>query len=249
MTGYRKIIIWIGFWALALTAKAQEYHGTTGLLHMPSAEIDSAGTFRAYAMFLDKHFTPDQLVCQGEKYNTFGYGVGIVAFKWLQLSYSATLLKYVNSSKGPEPGYYNEDRHVNIRVIPLYEGKWWPSIAVGMDDVDYFSRIKEDLPNNYFQNIYIAASKHFDIKGYELGAHLAYRYYTRKKNKDMRGVSVGATLRPAFYRPLRVVLEWDGRGVNFGADVLLWRHLFVEASLIHGCGFTGGLGYHYVIPF
>ena len=216
---------------------------------MPSAEIDSAGTFRAYAMFLDKHFTPDQLVCQGEKYNTFGYGVGIVAFKWLQLSYSATLLKYVNESKGPEPGYYNEDRHVNIRVIPLYEGKWWPSIAVGMDDVDYFSRIKEDLPNNYFQNIYIAATKHFDIKGYELGAHLAYRYYTRNKNKDMRGVSVGATLRPAFYRPLRVVLEWDGRGVNFGADVLLWRHLFVEASLIHGCGFTGGLGYHYVIPF
>lgn len=239
----------IGLWMLTMTASSQEYHGTSGLIHMPSAEIDSAGTFRAYAMFLDKRFTPDMFTCQGEKYNTFDYGFGIVPFKWLQLSYSAALLKYVNASKGPEPGYYNEDRHVNIRFIPLYEGKWWPSIAVGMDDVAWFNRMKENAPNNYFQNIYIAAAKHFDIKGYELGAHLAYRYYTRKKNADMRGVAVGATLRPAFYRPLRVCLEWDGRGVNFGADVLLWRRLFVEAALIHGRGFTGGLGYHYVIPF
>ena len=47
----------------------------------------------------------------------------------------------------------------------------------------------------------------------------------------------------------RFIVEWDGVGVNVGADVLLWRHLFVQAALIHGQGFTGVLAYHYTIPF
>ena len=34
------------FLALTTHVCAQEYHGTTGLLHVPSAETDSAGTFR-----------------------------------------------------------------------------------------------------------------------------------------------------------------------------------------------------------
>ena len=147
-------------------------------------------------------------------------------------------------------GYYNEDRRVNVKVNPLYEGKWWPAIAIGMDDVGRFERIKDgNNPNNYFQNIYVAATKHFDIRGWDLGAHLAYRYYSSDVNRDRRGLAGGLTLRPALYPPLRLIAEWDGVGINAGADVLLWRHLFIQAALIHGRGFTGGIGYHYTIPF
>ena len=145
-------------------------------------------------------------------------------------------------------GYYNEDRRVNVKLTPLYEGRWWPGIAVGMDDIGRFKRFKTGVKgNNYYQNIYVAASKHFDIRGYELGAHLAYRYYSSDVNSNRRGLAGGVTFRPAFYRPLRLVGDWDGVGVNVGADVLLWRHLFVQAALVHGQGFTGGLGYHYTI--
>lgn len=34
------------FFLFSALISAQEYHGTTGLLHVPSAETDSAGTFR-----------------------------------------------------------------------------------------------------------------------------------------------------------------------------------------------------------
>lgn len=228
--------------------RGQDYTGTTGLLQVTCAEVDSAGTFRGGAYFLDKRFIPAKF--GDNSYNTFGYTFGLTAFRWLELSYSATLLyMYKNRDKTGPKGYYNEDRHVNVKVTPLYEGKWWPAIAIGMDDIGRFKRFKDgNSSNNYYQNIFIAATKHFDIKGYELGAHLAYRYYSRDANKDRRGVAGGLTLRPAFYRPLRFIAEWDGVGVNVGADVLLWRHLFIQAALVHGRGFTGGLSYHYTIP-
>ena len=163
-----------------------------------------------------------------------------------------------NADKSEKMGYYNEDRRVNVKLTPLYEGCWWPAVAVGMDDIGRFKRIKTgNNRNNYFQNIYAVASKHFDIQGWELGAHLSYRYYSNDKNRDRRGVAGGITLRPAFfvkrngnterYRPLRLIAEWDGVGVNAGADVLLWRHLFLQAALVHGRGFMGGVSYHYTI--
>ena len=232
---------------LPLCGRAQEYNGLTGLLQVPSAETDSAGTFRANAMFLHQAFLPVQM----PRKNTFNYGVGLTAWPWIEASYCASLLwMHKNANKSEDMGFYNEDRRVNVKVRPLKEGRWWPAIALGMDDIGRFKRIKNGKNgNNYFQNIYIVGTKHFDIRGYELGAHLAYRYYSSDVNSDRRGIACGLTLRPAFYHPLRIIAEWDGVGVNVGADVLLWRHLFVQACLVHGHGFTGGVGYYYRIPF
>ncbi len=230
---------------MPLGVRAQVYHGTTGLLQVPSAETDSAGTFRGGLFYLDRRFTPSKY---GD-YNTFGYTIGITAFPWLEVSYSATMLKYVIEGLSSEPRYYNEDRHVNVKLRPLKEGRWWPAIAVGMDDIGRFASIKDGLNgNNFFQNIYIVGSKHFELGGNQLGVHLAYRYYTTSGNTDRRGLAGGLTFRPVFFRPLRVVAEWDGVGVNVGADVLLWQRLFIQASLVHGRGFMGGLSYRYTIP-
>lgn len=246
---------------LTTMLSAQNYHGTTGLLQVPNAEMGPAGTFRGSASFLHKAFTPDQLQRDGDKYNTFGYAIGLTAFRWIEVSYAATLLYMHKNGKKDEPlGYYNEDRHMNVKVNPLYEGRWWPAIALGMDDIGRFKLIKSGASgNNYFQNLYIAATKHFDIKGFELGVHVAYRYYSSNANSNRRGVAGGITFVPrlgeslrnprAWLQRPRLIVEWDGIGVNVGADVLLWRHLFVQASLIHGYGFTGGLSYHYTIPF
>ena len=226
---------------------AQEYNGLTGLLQVPSAETDSAGTFRGNAMFLHREFLPAQMPGK----NTMSYNIGLTLFRWLELSYGTALLwMHKNADKSEKMGYYNEDRRVNVKLTPLYEGRWWPAIAVGMDDIGRFKRIKTgNNRNNYFQNIYAVASKHFDIQGWELGAHLSYRYYSTDANRGRRRVAGGITLRPAFYRPLRLVAEWDGVGVNAGADVLLWRHLFHQAALVHGRGFMGGVSYHYRISF
>ena len=244
----RKIYLILGvLTAFALRLPAQEYNGMKGLLQVPSAETDSAGTFRGNAMFLHREFLPEQMPDK----NTMSYVIGITPFRWIDLSYGAALLwMHRNANRSEKYGYYNEDRRVNVKLTPLYEGRWWPAIAVGMDDIGRFKRIKDgNNKNNYFQNIYLAGSKHFDIRGWQLGAHLSYRYYASDVNRDRRGVAGGVTLRPAFFRPLRFIAEWDGVGVNAGADVLLWRHLFVQASVVHGQGFAGGMSYHYTIRY
>ena len=242
----RRIYLFVIGCLLPLCARSQAYNGLTGLLQVPSAETDTAGTFRGNISFLHRAFMPAQMPDK----NTMSYTIGITPFRWMEVSYGAALLwMYKNRDKTSKKGFYNEDRRVNVKVTPLYEGRWWPAIALGMDDVGRFNRISNGTNNNnYFQNIYGVASKHFGIHGWELGAHIAYRYYTSEKNKERRGVAGGLTLRPAFYHPLRVVAEWDGIGVNVGADVLLWRRLFLPAALVHGRGFTGGVSYRYTIP-
>ena len=257
-------ILVVLFLAFAPHVCAQEYHGITGLIQAPSAEIDSAGTFRGNISWVDKAMLPNlTYYSDGIPFSAPCYTIGLSVFKWLQLSYTGTIVKIHPNDKKSEPlGYYNEDRHINLKLIPLYEGKWWPSVSLGWDDIGYlsvFKLTKSWTTNSFFGNLYIAVSKHIDIKGYELGAHISYRYYTYEKNKNRRGFAGGLTFVPRLGKSLqgprawlqrpRVIVEWDGVGVNVGADVLLWRHLFVQASLIHGTGFSATIGYHYAIRF
>ena len=244
--------------------KSQDYHGITGLIQTPSAETDSAGTFRGNFSWVDKAMLP-YLVDYGDgiPFSAPCYTIGLSLWKWLQLSYTGTLVKmHPNGDETSPLRFCNEDRHINIKLCPLYEGKWWPAISIGWDDAGNFKTFginSRVTTSTFFENIYIAASKHIKIKGNEIGAHVSYRYYTWDGNRERRGVSGGLTFVPRLGKSLqgprawlqrpRLIVEWDGVGVNAGVDVLLWRHLFIQAALIHGTGFTGGLGYHYRIPY
>lgn len=224
---------------------------------MPTAETDLAGTFRGGFAFFNRAFLPAQM----PDHDSFGYGFGMTVFPWMEVSYCATMLwMHKNAKKDAQMGFYNEDRRVNVKLRPLKEGKWWPAIAVGMDDIGRFKHIKTGSnKNNHFQNIYAAVSKNFDIRGHGLGAHIVYRYYSSDANRNRRGIAGGITYSPklgaklqgprAWLQKPRVIVEWDGAGVNVGGDVLLWRHLFVQACLVHGSAFMGGLSYHYTIKF
>ncbi len=262
MKGYLLIAL---FFLLPVGLSAQEYHGTTGLLHVPSAEMDSAGTFRGGISYLDKRFLPEQLWYYGDgiPFNAPAYTIGITFFPWLELSYSATLVKIHPDDDPTRPlGYYNEDRHFNVKVRPLKEGKWWPAVAIGWDDIGNLSSLKIAkgwTSNNFFENLYGVVSKNFDVKRHRICAHLAYRYYPSERNRDRRGIAAGITYTPRMGRRLqgprawlqspRIILEWDGTGVNAGGDLLLWQHLFLQAALIHGKGLMCGMSYHYRIPF
>ena len=253
----RSYLLLIVMGCLTQSVAGQDYHGTTGLLHVPSAETDSAGTFRGGFAYFDRAFLPNLM----PDHDSFGYIIGITAFHWLEISYGATMLwMHKNADKDMPMSFYNEDRRVNVKLRPLKEGQWWPAVAVGMDDIGRFKLIKSGRNNNNkFQNIYGVVSKNFDIRGHRLGAHIAYRYYPSSANSDRRGVAAGITYSPrlgaslqgprAWLQRPRVIVEWDGVGVNVGGDVLLLRHLFVQVCLVHGQGFMGALSYHYTIKF
>lgn len=253
----KKLLFLLVTLLLAVTnATAQQYTGITGLIHVPSAEMEESGTATIGGYFLNREFTPEAFKYQGEKYHTADYFLSIAPFSWIELAYTCTLMKnqrrdgsgnVIDDGSGR---YYYQDRYFSVKVRVLKEGKWWPAIAIGSNDpigtVGGGSGSNSDDKmgdgkSQYFCNYYIAATKYISVKEHELGVHLVYRKYKRDFNAKWRGVAGGVTYRPAFFRELRLMAEYTGDDVNVGADCRLWRYLFLQASLQNGKYFTGGV--------
>lgn len=239
----KRLGLWIGilaFMLLTFTAKAQEYSGITGMMHVPTAEMAPVGTARVGVYFLPKEFLPDGMNYNEYKYNTFNHVLAIAPFSWIELSYVGTLLKGTKGGDETRIGYYMKDRHFAVKVRLLKEGKWWPAVALGAQDV--LQSVKKYRWNGgYFQNFYIALSKHLMWQGHEFGLHLAYRYYRSDYNVRWRGVAGGITYRPAFAKNCRAMVEYTGDDINVGIDCYLWKLLYLQACLQDGRHFMGGI--------
>lgn len=236
-----KHVLFVILLLTSLCSWGQQYTGMSGLIHVPSAEMDSAGDVRIGAHFLNKHFTPGDIFSyEGEKYHTYSYYMSITPFKWIEIGYTCTLFKQDVAENYDGHGYEEKDRYLSLKISPLRERKYIPAIAVGCNDP---SRITEDKngKRRFFMNYYVVATKHVSVRDSELGFHLAYRYYKADYNKKWNGVVGGVTYRPSFYKPLRAIVEYTGNEVNVGADCLLWKHLLLQASLQDGKYFSGGV--------
>lgn len=259
MGKFRLMLLLLVFFLIFCPAAAQQYTGMSGLIHVPSADMDAAGEARIGAHFLNKEFTPDAGFNYEGKYHTFSHYVSITPFSWLEIGYTCTLQKgrkidnLGNVSDG-KPKYRFKDRYFSLKLQPLKEkeGKWWPSIAVGAND-PYGTTSSEgtghkeqnnkvdDGKSQYFCNFYIAASKHIALKGSSLGFHLAYRKWKRSYNSKWNGPVGSITFQPSFQKNLRAIAEYTGDDINIGFDWLLWKHLLIQSSLQNGKCFSGGI--------
>lgn len=242
----RHIARWLGALLLLcpVGTTAQLYTGTTGLLHTPSAEMNDAGTACIGGYFLNKAFTPAAFTYDG-KYHTGDYFLSLTPFSWIELGYTCTLLKNIQDDGRVGWG---QDRYFSVKVRPLREGKYWPAVAIGSNDpigTDYKGMldVSHNSKSEYFSNYYVAATKHFDFRAGQLGAHIAYRRFRQDYNGKWNGVTGGVTFRPAFARNLRALTEYTGHEVNIGLDCLLWRHLLLQGCLQGGKYLSGGLCY------
>ena len=244
----RRIAIALVLLVATLGAAAQQYTGMSGLIHVPDADMDSAGDARIGMHYLDRHMLPDRsFVFQGKPYNTIDAYLSITPFSWVEVGFTMTFFRKLMYN-GHE-SHWKNDRYFSVKFQPLREkkGKWWPSIAVGSNDFVSSGLTVHTNPesgNNYFRNFYVAATKHFEPRGHDIGVTLAYRYYTQNYARKWNGVVGAVTYRPRFFRPLRGILEYAGGGqVNFGVDCLLWKHLLIQASLQRFKYFSGGVCY------
>ncbi len=230
---------------LSIKLCAQQYTGMTGLIHVPSAEMNKEGDARIGGHFINKYQTPsDFFSYQGERYNTFSYYLSITPFSWIELGYTCTLLKQVHSPMYDGHGYEEKDRYFSLKLRPLKEGKWHPSVAIGCNDISdsySFFNFDDDAVEALFGNYYVVASKHLFWKREEIGIHLAYRHFVKKYNSKWDGIVGGITYRPSFAQSLRAIAEYNGNEINVGMDCLLWKNFLLQASLQDGKYFSGGV--------
>ena len=229
------LVCWMG-------VSAQQYYGMEGLINIPSADMDTVPVAHIGAHYLNQHMIPDNIKLDGEKYNSWTNYMTVQPFKWIEIGYGYTLEKFhKNMNPKREVGFYSKDRYFSVRIQPIHESNWWPSIVVGGQDVLGSSDKGESTGSDFYRNFYVAASKHFVVLEQYIGAHMAYRHWKLDSNKKWNGVVGGLTYQPSFYRPLRVIGEYDGDGVNVGADCTLFRYVMLQASLQKFQYFSGGV--------
>lgn len=222
------------------SAYCQQYTGTTGLIHTPSAEMSAHGTARIGGHIINRHNLPGNWpLYNGDTYNTFDYYLGIALFGWMELAYTCTEKK--TSGDGYWGGYGGKDRYFSAKFRPLREGKWWPAVAIGFNDIytGGGSETVEDGGQYFFGNAYLSLTKNFQLGKQVLGVTASYRRYFQEGNSKWNGIVGGVWWRPSFFPRMRLIAEYSGSGVNVGIDALLWKFLLLQVSL-YDCKYLNG---------
>lgn len=238
----KRIIGFILLYLCTASIKAQFTYGTTGLLHMPTADMQKDKTFMAGGGYLDKHATPDRW-----SYNTWNYYINITFFPWLEVAYTCTIFDEMRGSVH----MINQDRNFSGRLRLWKEGwwkEWTPQIVVGGNDVlhgsDKGGQIGavegvSERGNTFYQRYYAVVTKHIHRYG-EWGIHAAYVYGKRIGHK-FNGVAVGVDYQFALkgeelwqkaVNGLNLMAEYDSKFVNIGAKYTVWKdHINIITEL------------------
>ena len=237
---------------ITCSVKGQFTYGTTGLLNMPTADMQKDKTVLFGGGYLEKHVTPGRWF-----YDTYNYYINITFFPWMEFGYTCTLHKAVPNDPAYNGGlwvpstygkFVNQDRNFHIRFRIWKEGwwKWWtPQIVIGGNDVlnnswtggDKFKPISA-ISNGFNNRYYIAASKHFSLNNLgTLGTHLTYVYNERPDYK-LNGLCIGINFRfkieeedspiNKIINGINLMLEAypaNGQGMYYAAQIIEKNHI------------------------
>lgn len=240
----RLIAICFVTFCMLLNLKAQFTYGTTGLLNMPTADMQRDKTCMIGAGFLEKHTTPTRWT-----YNTYNYYLNVTLFPWLEVAYAFTLQKAVEKDIVYGEGFWdpskygrfvNQDRNFSIRLRLWKEGwwkKWTPQIVLGANDALNNSwsegskiEMSSSMANGFYSRYYIASTKHVDWKG-QWGFHMAY-VYNKRRDYPLNGPCFGINYYPCFHTPLNLMAEYDSKSINVGASYSIWKeHINIVGEL------------------
>ena len=153
--------------------KGQALYGTSGLLHMPTADMQKDKTVMLGGNVLDKH--PLSTYWNNKNYTyTYNYYINVTIFPWLEVAYTCTLVKGVKGNYWPEQTwgkFRNQDRNFSGRLRLWKEGwwkEWTPQLVLGANDPGSFDNNgggninfnQEAGTHNYFNRFFLAATKH-----------------------------------------------------------------------------------------
>ena len=238
----RKVFLVCILSVYSLITNGQAFSGTTGLIYMPTADMQKDKTFMFGGNYLNTNHLSTHFHSKEVNY-TFNYYLNITFFPWLEIGYTCTIHKAeYGNNYFPQyvwGKYCNQDRQFSGRLRLWKEGwwkEWTPQIVVGVNDPttgagsDYTDMAVEGDGNGFLNRCYIAATKHFDWYG-KWGVHAAYLYNRRISDKlngpafgfDYQFDLKGEELWQKAINGLNLMGEYDSKFVNVGASYSLWK--------------------------
>lgn len=245
----------------AVGVRAQIVMGNTGLINIPTADMKPEGTFVGGATFLPKSYLDSW-----HNYNTGMYYITLTPLPWVELTFRETLQKgtqqisvppYVNEEgalvigevKPGKYGFHFQDRSYSLRLAPLFwvKNKWVPKLVIGTNDP------WSDHGGSYYSCLYGVTTETLDFD--KIGKFGVSAGYFKSLNdrfgetKAYKGAFAGISYKPAFYDKLMVSADYDTKGVNLGANVILFNHWNIYAYERDFKKFGFGMSYQYTIDF
>ncbi len=229
---------------------AQFPYGTTGLLHMPTADMQRDKTFMTGGSLLGQEATPDAW-----NYKTWNYYVNITFFPWMEVGYTCTLLRMNSPELGINNEFTNQDRNFSLRLRLWKEGwwnQWTPQIVIGSNDpitTAFEGNGVGETGNGYWNRYYLAATKHIPFLGIgDLGLHASY-VYNKRKEYHLNGPAFGANFRFALpetsivYKAINGLdlrAEYDSRTINIGGQYSFWKDYINTVVELNQCKYLSG---------
>ena len=234
----KKLVLSACLLLMAACLHAQYSLGVTGLLTIPTADMQADGTFMGGANFL-----PEAMMPSNWEYNTGNYFVNITFLPFLEVAYRCTLL-HGEFEKGSK---WNQDRSVSLRFRPLKEGKWWPAIVVGSNDAfttGELNMFKSAAGNRFFSSVYIVGTKHLLLGGHDLSFSLGGNIPFRK-DSYRKGIFGGVGYSPAFLRSVTLMAEYNAEAVSIGTAAQLFNHFSLHAFCYDFKAVSAGIRYEF----
>jgi hypothetical protein len=221
-----RIILFFLFILINLASIAQPVDGASGLMKIPSAEMQQDGTF-----ILGANYLPDAVTPEPFDYNTGNYYLNITFLPFLEFTYRSTLLRWDEN--------HNQDRSFGVHLRCLKESRVLPSVVLGGNDL-YTSAPGNG--NQYFNSFYVVTTKHLTLKDNQFGFTFGYGN-GEDQGVNLNGIFGGMSVTPAILPTVRLLAEYDSNVVNAGFDILFFRHLYVSGMAYDLKHFAGGLAY------
>lgn len=236
---YLFFILTVGLLLGSSSLYAQYSLGMTGLLTIPTADMQPDGTFMGGGNFLPEAMTPSYW-----DYNTGNYFVNITFLPFLEMAYRCTLF-HGEFENGNE---WQQDRSVSLRLRSLKEGNWWPAIVVGSNDAfttGNLNMFNRETGNRFFSSVYVVATKHLlsgqhDL-GFSLGGNIPFR-----KDSYRKGLFGGVSYRPSFLKPVTFMAEYNAKAFSIGAAASLFNHISLYAFCYDFKAVSAGIRYEFI---
>ncbi|WP_338868959.1 YjbH domain-containing protein [Spirosoma sp. SC4-14] len=251
-----KKVLWIGLLLLGMLNPGRLWgqvnvSGKSGLLYIPTAEVQKEGTFS-----FGYTFNPENYAFRFNRKNS--ESISFVNLALLpRFEINLNLLNPNGPIRFQDKGI--GDRQIDLKYVVLLEKEKRPALAIILS-------APFGIDNSLITNA-LVATKHISLtKSIEaavsVGMGSPYSLYRADVRNDQDSdIFSGYTLkdkrdRPYYYlagpfggiklsyaKKAGLMVEWDSQHLNVGAYTTLFKHWTIQAGLLNGDQFTAGTSY------
>lgn len=230
---------------------SQSLPGLSGGYSIPSADFQKDKTLILGYNYLNSKYY--DLYSEGHNYS---YSLGFFTLTFLPFAEVSVRITYPNGFNADHEDIIIGDRMISGRLRPLKEGKYHPSVVIGLQGF-YKTTGGTGLINadgtgaSFFNSSYLVLTKniYFEHILSRLGVTAGYGSDIIAANThQFIGLFGGINISPKNMEYLELMMEYDADKWNAGMRITILKHIVILAGFEGMDAFSGGISYKLTLP-